>query len=394
MPRSFSLQFFHTSPLLPAPIRRRIYAMTLKADDGNGNNVRSNKTKEPMMPVPRQTLIHLLLVALAILASTAMSYAVGGDKSNSHQLQQRQVASSPVPQASEGAAAQAQAPVPAVCVSVDSANPIGNIYPMNATGVLNATLAILPITMEAARRIIPAKYAILERPLRAALPDFPEGMYPVLLQAAHDHDVGLHGLGFKLPDFSRVGYEFPFIDLLGDGYSSFRWAPSQFLSADNGMAVNGSREYGTIVHPATFDPACDAFRTSDHGKLLFSAKSTEPESSLTLEFTRTADAGAVESQPYPVSFFRNITNQPSFADGKKCDQMIRLFNTTLSQGPSGAPAAVKGRVSTTNLGMGEELDEGEVEGIHVTTAFIENNYLDCQSLKGYMGTGGSGDSDV
>lgn len=175
--------------------------MTLKSDDGNNKDERSNKYKEPMMPMPRQTIIHLLLVALAVLASTAMSYAVGGDRSNSAQLQQRQVASSPAPQSS-GGGATAEAPAPAACVSVDLANPIKDIYPMNATGVLNATLTILPITMEAARRIIPAKYAILERPLRAALPDFPEGMYPVLLQAAHDHDVGLHGLGFKLPDFS------------------------------------------------------------------------------------------------------------------------------------------------------------------------------------------------
>lgn len=174
--------------------------MTLKSDDGNNKDERSNKYKEPMMPMPRQTIIHLLLVALAVLASTAMSYAVGGDRSNSAQLQQRQVASSPAPQSSGGATAEA--PAPAACVSVDLANPIKDIYPMNATGVLNATLTILPITMEAARRIIPAKYAILERPLRAALPDFPEGMYPVLLQAAHDHDVGLHGLGFTLPDFS------------------------------------------------------------------------------------------------------------------------------------------------------------------------------------------------
>lgn len=57
--------------------------MTLKSDDGNNKDERSNKYKEPMMPMPRQTIIHLLLVALAVLASTAMSYAVGGDRSNS-----------------------------------------------------------------------------------------------------------------------------------------------------------------------------------------------------------------------------------------------------------------------------------------------------------------------
>ncbi len=34
------------------------------------------------------------------------------------------------------------------------------------------------------------------------LPDFPEGMYPVLVQAAHDHDVQFRAYGITIDDFS------------------------------------------------------------------------------------------------------------------------------------------------------------------------------------------------
>lgn len=76
------------------------------------------------------------------------------------------------------------------------------MFPNNATGVLNATLAIIPIPLATARRLIPLKYGILESAYRSILPDFPEGMYPVLVQAAHDHDVQLKAYGITLDDFS------------------------------------------------------------------------------------------------------------------------------------------------------------------------------------------------
>lgn len=89
-----------------------------------------------------------------------------------------------------------------ICVSRDLANPIASTFPNNATGVLNATLAIIPIPLETARRLIPAQYGILEHAYRSILPHFPEGMYPVLVQAAHDHDVQLKAFDITLEDFS------------------------------------------------------------------------------------------------------------------------------------------------------------------------------------------------
>jgi hypothetical protein len=99
-------------------------------------------------------------------------------------------------------AAEGAYPAPAqnVCHTHDLPNPIASLYPNNATGTLNGTVSLLPISLELARSIIPPQYRILEHAYRALLPSFPEGMYPAVLQAVHDHDV--QAMGFKIPDFS------------------------------------------------------------------------------------------------------------------------------------------------------------------------------------------------
>jgi len=90
--------------------------------------------------------------------------------------------------------------IPDVCQTYDQPNPIAALYPNNATGVLNGTVAVIPISLELARRIIPPQYRILEHAYRDLLPSFPEGMYPAVLQALHDHEV--QAFGYKIPDFS------------------------------------------------------------------------------------------------------------------------------------------------------------------------------------------------
>jgi hypothetical protein len=91
------------------------------------------------------------------------------------------------------------------CQTLDQPNPIAAQYPNNATGVLNGTIAVLPISLDLARSLIPSQYRILEHAYRALLPDFPADMYPALVQAVHDHDV--QAMGFKIPDFSvRISF--------------------------------------------------------------------------------------------------------------------------------------------------------------------------------------------
>lgn len=87
-----------------------------------------------------------------------------------------------------------------VCQTYDRPNPIASIYPNNATGTLNGTVAVIPIPLDLARSIIPPQYRILEHAYRSLLPSFPEGMYPAVLQAVHDH--GVQAFGFQIPDFS------------------------------------------------------------------------------------------------------------------------------------------------------------------------------------------------
>lgn len=90
------------------------------------------------------------------------------------------------------------------CTSSSQANPIAQQYADAVTGTLNATLAVIPIPLDTARQLIPSQYDILEGAYRALLPDFPAGMYPVLMQAGLDHDIQLAVMSFTLPDF-QVG---------------------------------------------------------------------------------------------------------------------------------------------------------------------------------------------
>lgn len=87
-----------------------------------------------------------------------------------------------------------------VCTSVDQPNPIASLYPNNATGTLNGTVAVIPISLALARQLIPPQYGILEHAYRALLPNFPKGMYPAIMQAVHDHEV--QAFGYKIDDFS------------------------------------------------------------------------------------------------------------------------------------------------------------------------------------------------
>ncbi|KAJ4298870.1 hypothetical protein N0V90_004113 [Kalmusia sp. IMI 367209] len=267
-----------------------------------------------------------------------------------------------------------------VCTSVDQPNPIASIYPNNATGTLNGTVAVIPISLKLARQLIPPQYGILEHAYRALLPTFPQGMYPAIVQAVHDHEV--QAFGYKIDDFSRTGIEFPFVDLLNDNNTSFKWAPSLLMTAGHEIALKGAADYGTNTLPASFEPGCDAYRAvpkaKKPGTTYFSARSLNSAESLTALFSSTED------ELFPLDFFKNFTNQPTFADGKTCDNMIRLFNTSLTTAPNGIER-VKGTVRATIHPFNGEHEWSNVYGLRMDTAFIENNYLNCEDFRGYSG---------
>ncbi|KAJ0117014.1 hypothetical protein J7T55_003429 [Diaporthe amygdali] len=270
------------------------------------------------------------------------------------------------------------------CTTSSQPNPIAQQYPNDATGTLNTTLAIVPIPLSTARSIIPSQHAILEGAYRSLMPDFPADMYPVLVTAGLDHDIQLAALSINVQDFQRFGWSFPFIDLLGDGYSSFTMAPAQMISADNQVAINGSRAYGTTVYPSKFEPGCEAYARLPSGSTYFKGQAADDSGKyVTLEFSP-LDQGT--TNPFPVEVYQNITNQPIFANGTQCDRQVRLFNSTINEG-QWAPAPVKGTVFSNLEPLSDTEGLGEVFGILVDTPFIEFNMLDCTTLKGYSGTG-------
>lgn len=260
-----------------------------------------------------------------------------------------------------------------LCQTHDLPNPIAHLYPSNATGTLNGTIAVLPIPLRLARSLIPAQYTILTRAYTHLLPNFPADMYPAILQAVHDHEV--QAFGYLIPDFTRAGIEFPFLDMFADG-TSYKWAPSLLMTAGHSIALKGARDYGTNAFPASFDPACDAYRSVPDqpvGTTKFEARDVHGEAHVSTLFEKS------EGWTYPLQFFMNVTNQPTFADGKTCDNMIRLFNTSVTREIETVRGSVKARIPP----LREERVWDGVEGIRFDSAFIENNYLPCENFKGY-----------
>lgn len=154
------------------------------------------------------------------------------------------------------------------------------------------------------------------------------------------------------------------------------------MTAGHEIGLKGAMDYGTNTYPASFEPGCDAYRAVPNAKkpgtTYFSARSLEGVESLSTLFSST------EEEIFPLEFFKNFTNQPTFADGKTCDNMIRLFNTSLSTAPNGIER-VKGTVRANIHPFNREHEWRNVYGLRMDTAFIENNYLSCESFRGYDG---------
>lgn len=155
------------------------------------------------------------------------------------------------------------------------------------------------------------------------------------------------------------------------------------MSAGHEIALKGAMDYGTNTFAATFDPACNAYRemprSKKAGTTYYGAKSLETgAASISTTFSLT------EAEDFPLHFFMNFTNQPTFADGKTCDNMIRLFNTSVTTAPNGIER-VKGTVRTNLPPFTSEQVWNDIYGLRMDTAFIENNYLPCERFRGYSG---------
>ncbi|KAE8445006.1 hypothetical protein EG329_014012 [Mollisiaceae sp. DMI_Dod_QoI] len=273
-----------------------------------------------------------------------------------------------------------------------SPNPIGPLYPNQATGTLNSTISVVPIPYTLARSIIPSQYRILTKAYHSLLKGFPPDSYPLIIRGAYDHDVGLYALNFSIPDFQSIHILYPFVDLLGDGYSSFTYNKYVLITSTNSAAIAGATAGGTVAPPSTFQPELETYafvpRSATSTPEIFlnaytNLSTTKP--AITTTFRPLKKVG-----PWPVSFFVNVTNQPIFSDGLTCDNQISLFNTSLSIG-NNAPAGIHGKITIIPPYFPvEDCVFDDVYGIKVDVAFVENSGLQCADLKGWHATG-SGD---
>lgn len=150
------------------------------------------------------------------------------------------------------------------------------------------------------------------------------------------------------------------------------------MTAGHEIAVKGARDYGTNVFESLFDPPCDAYSAGPDSSTTFNAKSSGAH-------VDTKFGPAQKDVAFPLTFFKNVTNQITFADGRSCDNMIRLFDTELSTAPNKIES-VRGSVKAQLPPFTGEQEWNDVYGLRFDSAFIENNYLPCESFRGYSGS--------
>jgi hypothetical protein len=171
-----------------------------------------------------------------------------------------------------------------------------------------------------------------------------------------------------LSPFQRAAFEFPFVDLSGDGATPYRLQNNILLTASNQAAIQGARGYGINVYPADLDPSCDAYRSDGPGRTYFGARGTDAARYVTIATESTAACN--KANPYPFDFVRNITNQVTFGNSSVCDEYQLLYNTSLTRAPY-EPVPVVGTVTALLEPFQEPQGWTEVFGWQYAAAFLE-----------------------
>ena len=99
-------------------------------------------------------------------------------------------------------------------------------------------------------------------------------------------------------------FRFPFIDVLGDGYSTFSYIPTIFVS-DNAIAVAGTEAYAETALVSTFDPPHDPYAFvpgRKHGDIFFDVSRANASGPAVLNTTYRPHPGRYgEVGEYPLS---------------------------------------------------------------------------------------------
>lgn len=98
----------------------------------------------------------------------------------------------------------------------------------------------------------------------------------------------------------KIAISYPFVDLLGDGYSSFVYSKYLPVTATNVVAQAGTVAYGTIPIPSEFDPRDEAYAFNSSTKEIYlnAHLPLDKEPIVTTSFTSTAKIG-----PWPLNLY-------------------------------------------------------------------------------------------
>ncbi|PBP25778.1 hypothetical protein BUE80_DR003295 [Diplocarpon rosae] len=281
-----------------------------------------------------------------------------------------------------------------------SPNPIRAAYPNDVTGTFNGTLAIVPIDLELARSIIPKEWAINQEAWMSLLPQFSVTKYPLVVRSGVNHDIGKAEPFFGLEDYQSVHIAFPFVDLLGDGFSSFSYVQHRLVASPQG-ALWDVDSYGTLRVPAKISPTLEAYKTVNQQGGSYSValhaftkkfnNFSSPHKETTISYI--LDHKATDRvTPEELNFLKNVTNQPIFKDGTLCNNQIFLYDTDLSIGDN-SPQKVEGKIVLASpLLPGEGDHVKTVSGLTFSAAYRDIHEVPCTQLKGFHFTESSDDA--
>ncbi|MCJ1233405.1 hypothetical protein MMC14_001361 [Varicellaria rhodocarpa] len=267
-----------------------------------------------------------------------------------------------------------------------AANPLAATYPDLPTGLINSTISVHLVSYAYARALIPSQYPILTTAY--ARFGIPASKYPIIIETTIDHDIRYEGIN-AVSDFSAFHVEFPFIDRLSDGLTSFRFLRYLYLPPTVPIAIEGAEGYGEIVLPSFFDPPDAGYTITPRGLVSFKVYDVgvvNETVNLPLVghalFKFTSDPTNIA--PFPLAFYKNVTRQPQFSiNSTVCDNQIRLWDTSVTIGSADVrPRSIFGSVKLSPPVVPKETVFAEAFGVVAATAFMEDNYVSCESLRG------------
>ena len=188
-----------------------------------------------------------------------------------------------------------------------------------------------------------------------------------------------------------ISFELPFVDALRDSKTPFRYVHTQLIQVGNpNYAIDIATRYGVPhIIPSVFEPECDAYT--------YQQRAGVPRGEGLRGIPADGSGRAVdvvapqqltrEARPFAAEVLKRMAAQPRFgigAEGILCGRTTAFYGEQVG---FEAIVETKGQVSFTGQFPGlATLQEAEgrresVYGIRGASAFVDADFVNCESLK-------------